>query len=84
MIPKSQWIAVRMLISERPLHRNADSDDVAQVKRDIAAQGFPALCINDHYCLTGLTISPRVFVLCSQRRAVHVPAFPPIGGGAVA
>ena len=45
---------------------------------------FSVLCINRHHRLTAITISPRVFVLCSRWRGSHVPAFPPVGGGAVA
>ena len=42
------------------------------------------LCSNRHHRLTGIVISPRVFVLCSLWRGFRVPAFPPVGGGAVA
>lgn len=41
-------------------------------------------CSNRHHRLTGITISPRVFALCSLWRGSHVPAFPNVGGGAVA
>ena len=44
----------------------------------------PVLCSNRHHRLTGIVISPRVFVLCSLWRGFRVPAFPPVGGGAVA
>jgi energy-coupling factor transporter ATP-binding protein EcfA2 len=42
------------------------------------------LCSNRHHRLTGIAISPRLFVLCSHWRGSHVPAFPPVGGGEVA
>jgi len=45
---------------------------------------FSVSCSNRHHRLTGIMISPRVFVLCSLWRGFHVPAFPPVGGGAVA
>jgi hypothetical protein len=45
---------------------------------------YPALCSNRHHRLTGITISPIMFMLCSHWRGSHVPAFPPVGGGAVA
>ena len=43
----------------------------------------PVLCSNRHHGLTGITISPRMFMLCSRWRGSHVPAFPHVGGGAV-
>jgi hypothetical protein len=45
---------------------------------------FAVSCSSRHHRLTGIAISPRKFMLCSRWRGSHVPAFPHVGGGAVA
>ena len=51
---------------------------------DTTTHKIAVLCSNRHHRLTGIAISPITFMLCSRWRGSHVPAFPPVGGGAVA
>ena len=56
----------------------------ALIEADAKALIDPISCSNRHHRLTAITISPITFVLCSRWRGAHVPAFPHVGGGAVA